>query len=73
MAAGDLAPGDMILRLRDGSVQPVRVFGAAPTDRTENVYNLVLGNLEYFVADGILARSKPPARIAGQSRTDNSD
>jgi hypothetical protein len=67
-AAGDLSPGDMILRWHEGSVQPTGVLDVAPTDRREAVHNLVLGNLEHFVADGILARSKPPALVAGQTR-----
>jgi hypothetical protein len=67
-AAGDLSAGDMILGWRAGSVQPTRVLDVAPTDRREAVHNLVLGNLEHFVADGILARSKPPALVAGQTR-----
>jgi hypothetical protein len=33
----------------------------APTERIDQVFNLVLGNSEIFVAGGYLARSKPPA------------
>jgi hypothetical protein len=39
----------------------VKVLAVVPTERTEKVFNLVLGNSKYFIAGGFLARSKPPA------------
>jgi hypothetical protein len=59
-AAGELTAGDRIERWRDGKRESVTVLGVALTERYENVFNLVLGNLEVFIADGFLARSKPP-------------
>jgi hypothetical protein len=60
--AGELQPGDAILcRRDDGAIQSIRVLAVAPADRTERVFNLVLGDSEIFIANGVLARSKPPA------------
>ena len=64
--AGKLQPGDTILRRQDGNILSVKVLAVTRTDRTEKVFNLVLGDSESFVADGFLARSKPPAEIATQ-------
>jgi hypothetical protein len=61
VAAGSLKRGDSILLYRDSKVQIAKVIEAAATARWETVVNLVLGNSEVFVADGVLARSKPPA------------
>lgn len=60
--AGDLQPGDRILRRTGEAIHSVKVLAVIPTDRTEKVFNLVLGDSEVFVAAGFLARSKPPAK-----------
>jgi hypothetical protein len=64
--AGKLRPGDVILRWQEataasGSLEPVEVISVRSTPRVAPVINLVLGNRESFVANGFLARSKPPA------------
>jgi hypothetical protein len=64
--AGELAPGDVILRYQEGKVQEARVLRATKTGRVEKVFNLILGDCEIFVAGGYLARSKPPASLAAQ-------
>lgn len=64
--AGELQPGDVILRHQEGEVQEVRVLRVTKTERIEKVYNLILGDCEIFVANGYLARSKPPAKLAAQ-------
>lgn len=58
---GKLAPGDTLLFHNDGAIEPVRVKSVVRTERTEPVFNLILGDSEIFVAGGYLARSKPPA------------
>lgn len=58
--AGKLQPGDQILRRQGEEIVAVRVLSVTSTDRTEKVFNLILGNSEIFVANGFLARSKPP-------------
>jgi hypothetical protein len=58
--AGELRPSDTILQRRDGVLRPVRVLEVSSTDRMEKVFNLVLGDREVFIANGYLARSKPP-------------
>jgi hypothetical protein len=63
IVAGELQPGDEILRGEDGSLYGVRVLSAAPTDRIENVFNLILDDSARFLANGYLARSKPPATL----------
>jgi hypothetical protein len=62
--AGELKSGEHIYRWQNGRRQTVRVLGVALTDRYEQVFNLVLGDSEVFVAGGFLARSKPPAGTA---------
>jgi hypothetical protein len=64
--AGELQPGDVILRYQEGEVQPARVLAATKTDRIEKVFNLILRDCEIFVAGSYLARSKPPAKLAAQ-------
>ena len=60
-AAGDLSPGDAILRYEGGQIVPARILSISSPGPIEKVFNLVLGNRELFVAEGFLARSKPPA------------
>ncbi|MBC7852957.1 MAG: Hint domain-containing protein [Pirellulaceae bacterium] len=60
-AAGDLKPGDHILQRQENVIRPVKVLEVSPTQGSERVFNVVLGNSEIFVAGGHLARSKPPA------------
>lgn len=64
--AGKLQAGDQILRRIGEEIQSVTVLSVTPTDRIEKVYNLILGNSEMFVANGFLARSKPPKALASQ-------
>ena len=61
IAAGDLQAGDQILHWHDGELQTVSVISVTETDRQEQVFNLVVGNSEFFIAGRFLARSKPPA------------
>ncbi|MFN0021221.1 MAG: Hint domain-containing protein [Pirellulaceae bacterium] len=65
--AGKLQPGDLILRRQGEEIVAVRVVSVTSTDRVEKVFNLILGNSEIFVANGFLARSKPPK--SGQKST----
>jgi hypothetical protein len=60
-AAGELAPGDAILRHEEGAAVSTKVLDVTRTERIEEVINLVLGDREAFVAGGYLARCKPPA------------
>lgn len=62
--AGKLVLGDQILHFHDGEILPVKILSVSPTGRTVKVFNLVLGDSELFVANGFLARSKPPAETA---------
>lgn len=58
--AGELEPGDTILRWQDGCLRSDAVVSVLSTGRVEKVFNLVLGDSKLFVAGGFLARSKPP-------------
>ena len=60
-AAGELEPGDEILRCASSSIHSTTVLSVSRTERIEQVFNVVLGDSEAFVAGGFLARSKPPA------------
>ena len=59
---GQLKPGDHVWRTQAGKVFPTMVIAVAKADRTAQVFNLILGDSEMFVANGFLARSKPPSR-----------
>jgi hypothetical protein len=58
--AGELAAGDRIWRWEGGERRPARVRAVVPTGRETPVFNLVVGESAVFVADGFLARGKPP-------------
>jgi hypothetical protein len=60
-AAGELKAGDQIFRWDGRARRAVAVRSVTPKDREEQVYNLILGDPAVFIADGFLARSKPPA------------
>jgi len=62
--AGELQPGDTILHYSGGEIRTVKVLAVTQTDRAEKVFNLILGDSELFIANGFLARSKPPAAVA---------
>lgn len=66
LAAGELQPGDLVLHRQGDEVRSVRVLEVSSTERTAQVFNVVLGDSEIFVAGGYLARSKPPLEIAAQ-------
>lgn len=86
--AGELQPGDRILiwheafspdqELLVAEVQHTTVLSVQKTDSIVPVINLVLGNKEPFIANGYLARSKPPkddqlvGRTIGPSQTSTS-
>jgi hypothetical protein len=58
--AGELTEGDLIWRWEAGKRCPVRVRAVAPAGRETPVFNLVVGESAVFVAEGFLARGKPP-------------
>jgi hypothetical protein len=60
-AAGELKAGDRIHVWVKGEQQSVPVKSAVATEREAPVYNVVLGEPVRFVANGFVARSKPPA------------
>jgi hypothetical protein len=65
-AAGLLTPGQQLLRRHESRLLSVEVLDVARTGRFAPVYNLVLGGSSFFVANGYLVRSKPPAAVATQ-------
>jgi hypothetical protein len=62
--AGELKAGDRIYQWRQGQRRAVKVLAVTLTGRQDQVFNVVLGDSEVFVAGGFLARSKPPAGTA---------
>lgn len=62
--AGELKPGQKILRWNNGKPEAVTVRAVTLTNHEEKVFNLILGGQQMFVAGGFLARSKPPAEAA---------
>jgi hypothetical protein len=61
LPAGELQPGDRVLVRDGGNIHVAQVLRVSPVGTTEDVFNLVLGDSQIFVAGGFLARSKPPA------------
>lgn len=61
VTADALRAGDLLRARVSGSVLEVEVISAAASDRTERVFNVVLGDAQHFVAGGFVVRSKPPA------------
>jgi hypothetical protein len=62
--AGELAKGELIWRWEEGERRLARVLAVVPTGRESPVFNLVVGESAVFVADGFLARGKPPPDAA---------
>jgi hypothetical protein len=58
--AGELTPGDVMLRWVNGKVQQTKVISINKTRRLVQVFNLVLDDQEFYVAGGFQVRSKPP-------------
>ncbi|MCI0637761.1 MAG: Hint domain-containing protein [Gemmataceae bacterium] len=58
--AEELKPGDRVFRWENGKRCAVRVRALKLTGREEKVFNLVLGDMELFIANGFVVRSKPP-------------
>ena len=67
-AAGELKTGDRIHTWDGCERRAVVVRSVVPTVREARVFNVVLGEPVLFVADGFLARSKPPAHVIDQTR-----
>lgn len=63
-AAGELKAGDRIHTWDGRKRQEAVVREVKTTDRQARVFNLILGEPVLFVANGFLARSKPPAPAA---------
>jgi hypothetical protein len=63
--AGDLQPGDQILRSDAGIVKAVKVkaVNTFSAEHDAKVFNVVLGDSQIFIAGGFLARSKPPQEV----------
>ena len=59
--AGTLKAGDRIWKWADGKRTEVTVKEVTPVEGTAAVFNLVVGTDKVFVANGFLARGKPPA------------
>jgi hypothetical protein len=64
--AGELAEDDLIWRWEGGGRRPARILAVVPTGREAAVFNLVVGESAVFIADGFLARGKPPL-VTGDS------
>jgi Pretoxin HINT domain len=62
-AAGELTAGDRIFVWVKGERTEAVVKSVEATEREAPVYNLVTGDKSVFVANGFLARSKPPASV----------
>jgi hypothetical protein len=58
--AGELQPGDEMLRWEDGVARPTKVRAINQTGRLVQVFNLVLEDQDYYISGGFQVRSKPP-------------
>ncbi|MDA1231460.1 MAG: 3-dehydroquinate synthase, partial [Planctomycetota bacterium] len=61
LAAGELKLGDRIYMWDGRERRAVVVRSVNPTGQDARVFNLILGEPVLFIANGFLARSKPPA------------
>jgi len=68
--AGTLQAGDRVLCRDADTMHLVEVRSVLPTERREKVFNLILGDCEAFVANGFLARSKPPITQVTDNRSE---
>ncbi|MCP4890006.1 MAG: hypothetical protein GY904_25805 [Planctomycetaceae bacterium] len=59
--AGELSNDDMILRWKGGKLQGTEVVSIQRQFRVTRVHNLVFDETTFFVANGFVVRSKPPA------------
>jgi ribosomal 50S subunit-recycling heat shock protein len=62
--AGELKVGDRVWRWVDGRRQAVAVLGVSGAEGAAEVFNLILGETQAFIAGDFLVRSKPPAVVA---------
>jgi len=60
-AAGELKAGDRVFRWDGRERRAATVRSVSATGRQERVFNLIVGDPVFFVADGFLVRGKPPA------------
>lgn len=67
-AAGKLKAGDRIHAWDGQARRNVGVKSVDVTGREEQVFNLILGEPVLFVADGFLARSKPPVAATARAQ-----
>jgi hypothetical protein len=58
--AGELKPGDELIRWENGKPRPTKVRAVQPTGRLAKVFNLVLEDQDFYIAGGFQVRSKPP-------------
>lgn len=59
--SGKIEIGSRVLRYDGREIYSATVRAVSPTDRSVKVFNLILSDAEVFIADGFLARCKPPA------------
>jgi hypothetical protein len=64
LPSGKLKLGDSLLCRQGDEIHVALVRRIQRTQRTEQVFNLILNDGEVFIAGGFLARAKPPAEIA---------
>jgi hypothetical protein len=58
--AGELTPGEELLRWEDGKPRPTKVLVVHKTSKVAKVFNLVLEDCDCYIAGGFQVRSKPP-------------
>ncbi|MDG2012604.1 MAG: Hint domain-containing protein [Pirellulaceae bacterium] len=59
--AGELSKGDAILRWENGKMLKSHILSVQERFRATRVHNLVFDETTFFVANGFIVRSKPPA------------
>ena len=59
--AGELSKGDAILRWENGKMLKSHILSVQERFRATRVHNLVFDETTFFVANGFVVRSKPPA------------
>jgi hypothetical protein len=65
--AGELSKGDAILRWKNGKMLKSHILSVQERFRATRVHNLVFDETTFFVANGFVVRSKPPAISEGSA------
>jgi len=65
--AGDLTPGDVVMRCVDNTIESTVVTGVRTTSRMETVYNIEVDMIHTYIAGDFVVHNVKPASTAPAS------